>query len=144
MLRPSRRTAALGLLAAAGVLLMLAASPATAKRTKHVKEKMITAPTARTPTDKTDCIALSQAFYGHAKALARGTKQGIPREFIRVVTNLDEFCGEEDFEKARISIDWMDTCLNNFTKDYSFGFCSRNKSYFCAIDPQSDGCLASQ
>src|SRR5208337_1212761 len=139
MPRPSRRTAALGLLAAAGVLLMLAASPAMAKRTKHVKEKTITAPTARTPTDKTDCIVLSQAFYGHAKSLARRAKQSIPREFTRVVTNLDEFCGEEDFEKARISIDWMDTCLNNFTKDYNLGFCSRSKSYFCAIDPQSDG-----
>jgi hypothetical protein len=63
MPRPSRRTAALGLLAAAGVLLMLAASPATAKRTKHVKEKMITAPTARTPTDKTDCIALASLLW---------------------------------------------------------------------------------
>jgi len=144
MPRRSRRTVALGLLAASGVLLMLAALPAIAKRAKHVKEISIAAPTARTPTDKTDCIALSQAFYGHAKTLARRTKQSIPREFTRVVTNLDEFCGEEDFEKARISIDWMDTCLNNFTKDYNLGFCSRSKSYFCAIDPQSDGCLASQ
>jgi hypothetical protein len=111
---------------------VLAALPATAKRTKHVKDKTITAPTARTPTDKADCIALSQAFYGHAKTLARRTKQGIPRGFIGVVTNLDEFCGEEDFDKARISIDWMDTCLENFAKDYDLAFCSRSRSYFCA------------
>ena len=71
-------------------------------------------------------------------------KQTIPQEFERVISKLDELCGEEDFEKARISIDWMDTCLNNFTQDYNLGFCSRSKSYFCAIDPQSDGCLASQ
>jgi hypothetical protein len=144
-MRPgSPKTVALGLLAATAVFLMLNGSPATAKRAKHVKEKSITAPTARTPADKTDCIALSQAFYGHVKTLARRTKQSIPREFMRVVTNLDEFCGEEDFEKARISIDWMDTCLKNFTKDYESGACSRSKSYFCAIDPASDGCLASQ
>jgi hypothetical protein len=144
-MRPgSPKTVTLGLLAATAVFLMLNGSPATAKRAKHVKEKSITAPTARTPTDETDCIALSQAFYGHAKTLARRTKQSIPREFMRVVTNLDEFCGEEDFEKARISIDWMDTCFKNFTKDYESGACSRSKSYFCAIDPASDGCLASQ
>jgi short-subunit dehydrogenase involved in D-alanine esterification of teichoic acids len=64
-----------------------------------------------------------------------------PREFARVAANLDEFCGEENFEKARISIDWMNTCLKNFTKDYKLGFCSRNKNYFCAVYPQSEGCL---
>ena len=144
MPRSSCKEAALGLLAVTGLLLMLAAPPAMAKRVKHVREKPVTAPTARTPTYKTDCIALSQAFYGHAKTLARRAKQSIPREFMRVVTNLDEFCGEEDFEKARISIDWMDTCLKTFTKDYESGACSRSRSYFCAIDPASDGCLASQ
>jgi hypothetical protein len=101
-------------------------------------------PTVRTPVDKNDCVALSQAFYGQAKTVSRRAKQTIPREFTRVASNLDELCGEEDFEKARISIDWMNTCLQNFTKDYKLGFCSRNKSYFCAIDPQSDGCLQSQ
>ena len=53
-------------------------------------------------------------------------------------------CGEEDFEKARISIDWMNTCLANFAADYKLGFCTRDKSYFCAINPRSDGCLQSQ
>jgi hypothetical protein len=100
--------------------------------------------TPRTPVDKTDCIAVSQVFYGQMKTQSRRAKQGIPREFVRVVSNLDEFCGEEDFEKARISIDWMSTCLQNFTKEDKSGFCSRNKTYFCAIDPRSDACLQSQ
>jgi hypothetical protein len=100
--------------------------------------------TPRTPVDKYDCIAVSQAFYEQATSLSSRTKQAIPREFERVVSKLDEFCGEEEFEKARISIDWMDLCLKNFTKDDKSGFCSRNKNYFCAIDPQSDGCLRSQ
>jgi hypothetical protein len=51
------------------------------------------------------------------------------------------FCDGEDFEKARISIDWMSTCLENFTKNCNLGFCSRNKGYFCALDPQSGACL---
>jgi hypothetical protein len=97
-------------------------------------------PTARTPVDKHDCIALSQAFYQQAKSLSVRTKQTMPKEYERVASNLDEFCGEEDFDKARISIDWMDTCLQNFTKDYKLEFCSRTQSYFCAIGPQSDGC----
>jgi hypothetical protein len=117
-------------------------SSAAAKRKSSVaaKQESVT-PTPRTPVDKYDCIAASQAFYGQAKTLSRQSKQTIPREFERVASNLDEFCGEEEFEKARISIDWMNTCLQNFTKDYKLEFCSRNKSYFCAIDPQSDGCL---
>jgi hypothetical protein len=137
MSRHSRIAAALRLLAASGALLVLAASSAPAKQKPVV-------PTARTPVDKGDCLAVSQAFYRQAKIQSRQTKQSIPREFTRVASNLDEFCGEEDFAKARISIDWMDTCLKNFTKDDKQGLCSRTKSYFCAIDPRSDGCLQSQ
>jgi|SRR5215472_3524584 len=98
----------------------------------------------QTPTSKGDCIALSQALYRKAESLSKRTKQIIPREFARVAANLDEFCGEENFEKARISIDWINTCLKNFAKDYKLGFCSRNKNYFCAVFPQSEGCLQSQ
>jgi len=83
-------------------------------------------------------------LYRKAESLSKRTKQIIPREFARVAANLDEFCGEENFEKARISIDWINTCLKNFTKDYKLGFCSRNKNYFCAVFPQSEGCLQSQ
>ncbi len=56
------------------------------------------------------------------------------------MSNLDEFCGEEEFDKARITIDWMNTCLQNFTKDSKLGFCSRTQSYFCAIGPASEAC----
>jgi len=94
-----------------------------------------------TPTNKSDCLAVSQTLYRQAERLSKRTKQIIPREFAQVAANLDEFCGEENFEKARISIDWMNTCLKNFTKDYKSGFCSRNKNYVCAVYPQSEGCL---
>ncbi len=95
--------------------------------------------TPRTPVDKGDCISLSQALYKQAEAASRRSKQGVPKEFKSVASNLDESCGEEDFAKARISIDWMNTCLQNFSKDTA-EFCSRNKSYYCAINPQSEGC----
>src|ERR1700757_2828033 len=94
-----------------------------------------------TPTSKGDCLAVSETLYRNAERLSKRKKQIIPREFARVAANLDEFCGEENFEKARISIDWTNTCLKNFTKDYKLGFCSRNKNYFCAVYPQSEGCL---
>jgi hypothetical protein len=96
---------------------------------------------AHAPGSRKDCAAASKALYGQAEALAKRSKQIIPREFERVSSNLDDYCDEGDFEKARISIDWMNTCLKNFTKSYKLGFCFRNKSYFCAIDPRSDGCL---
>jgi len=100
--------------------------------------------TDQTPTNKLGCLAVSQTLYRQAQSLSKRTKQKIPREFERVASNLDEFCGEQSFEKARVSIDWMNTCLQNFTKDYKLGFCSRNKNYFCAVLPQSDGCLENQ
>ena len=100
--------------------------------------------TDQTPVNKRDCIAVSEALYDEAERLSKRTKQIIPREFARVAANLDEFCGEEHFERARISINWMNTCLNNFTKDYKLGFCSRDKNYFCAVYPQSEACLQSQ
>jgi hypothetical protein len=100
-------------------------------------------PEARTPVDKADCITVSQVYYERAQSLAVRTRHGIPKEFERVVSNLDQFCGEEEFDKARVSIDWMDTCLKNFDRDSELGLCSRNKSYFCAIDPVSDACRIS-
>ena len=99
---------------------------------------------AHAPASQKDCAATSKALYGQAEALSKRTKQIIPREFDRVSANLDDYCDEGDFEKARISIDWMNFCLKNFTRNYNLGFCARNKSYFCALDPQSGGCLQSQ
>jgi hypothetical protein len=98
----------------------------------------------RTPVDKQDCIAAAQAFYAQAQSLAGRTKQTVPQEFQRVVSQLDEFCGEEEFEKARVSIDWMNLCLQNFTADNKVEFCSRKEEYFCAVDPQSDACVTSE
>jgi hypothetical protein len=100
--------------------------------------------TDQTPTNKNDCLTVSQTLYERAEALSKRAKQSVPREFTRVASNLDESCGEEDFDKARISIDWLNTCLANYTKDYSLGFCTRDKSYFCAINPRSDACLQNQ
>jgi hypothetical protein len=101
-------------------------------------------PEVRTPVDKHDCIAAAQVFYGKAQTLAGQMRQTIPQEFHRVVSKLDEFCGEEEFEKARISIDWMNLCLENLTGDRRAEFCSNNKSYFCAIDPKASACITSE
>jgi hypothetical protein len=99
---------------------------------------------APAPISRKECAATSKALYRQAQALAKRTKQIIPREFDRVSANLDDYCDGGDFEKARISIDWMNTCLKNFTKNYDLGFCTRSKSYFCAVDPQSDACRQGQ
>jgi hypothetical protein len=107
------------------------------KRSVAAKQVPVTA-TPRTPLNKGDCIEMAQALYERAQALSRRKDQTIPQEFELVVSKLDEFCGEEEFGKARISIDWMHSCLQKFTKD----FCSRDKSYFCAIDPESEKCLS--
>jgi hypothetical protein len=117
-----------------------------AKKTKDKKDKEVTkeAPTPRTPVDKQECISISQAYYGRAKSVWRGTKQGIPNEFVRVISDLDQFCGEEEFEKARVTMDWMSTCMQNSSKDNQLGYCSRSWSYFCALDQQSEGCLQVQ
>jgi hypothetical protein len=114
------------------------------KSVASTKEEPRTIPQPRTPVDKQDCIAAAQAFYAHAQTLAARTKQTIPQEFQRVVIQLDEFCGEEEFERARISIDWMNLCLQNFTRNNKVEFCSRNEGYFCAVDLQSDACIMSE
>ena len=96
------------------------------------------------PTNQKDCAAMSKAIYAQAEALAKRSKVVIPREFVRVSADLDEACDAQDFAKARVSIVWMNTCLMNFTRSYKLGFCTRNKAYFCSVDPQSDGCLQGQ
>jgi hypothetical protein len=154
----THKTASLYFLAALGSLCVFATSPVAAKQSKHrshtpaTKHRSVTAPTKqspvistdRTPTNKNDCVAMAEALYEQAETLSKRTKHVIPREFTRVASNLDESCGEGDFDKAWISIEWMNTCLKNFTKDYELGFCSRTKSYFCAIDTKSEACLQSQ
>jgi hypothetical protein len=107
------------------------------------KEEPIAVPEPRTPGNTQDCIAQAQALYKRAETTAKRAKQSIPREFERVISKLDELCGEEEFDKARISLDWMHTCLQNFSKDSRGQYCSRTASYFCAIDGQSDACVIS-
>jgi hypothetical protein len=93
-----------------------------------------------TPRDKNECLAVAQTLNEQAKKLSQQTKRVVPREFARVASNLGQSCGAEDFQKAWISIEWMNGCLNNFTKDAELGFCSKNEGYSCALDPQSDAC----
>jgi hypothetical protein len=94
------------------------------------------------PNNSAECLRISKALYARAEQLEKRTKQVIPREFARVASNLDDFCQDVNFGKARVSIEWMETCLNNYTKDYKLGFCTRKREYFCAVFPDSDGCLA--
>jgi uncharacterized protein YsxB (DUF464 family) len=128
-----RLAAALGRLSVLPILCVVTQpKPASAAAAAHV------------PGSRKDCAATSKALHGQAEALAKRGKQIIPREFERVSSNLDDYCDEGDFEKARVSIDWMNTCLKNFAKSYQLGFCFRNTRYFCAVDPQSDDCLRSR
>src|SRR5262245_43959510 len=95
---------------------------------------------APAPTDTATCLRTNEELYKQAKRLKERTKLIIPREFARVNAALDDYCKAMEFEKARISIAWMETCIKNWRKPYSQGFCMRSKAYFCAIDPTSDAC----
>src|SRR6201999_3438099 len=111
-----------------------------AKREKEIasaKPEPVAILEPRTPTDKQDCIAVAQAYYGRAGTVFRRTSKGIPDVFIRVVSKLDEFCGEEKFDKARVSIDWMNTCLQNYSSDPKTAACSNSEGQFCAVAPQT-------
>jgi hypothetical protein len=126
-------------------LCVLANSSVVAKPAKNRSVVVPTAkqesvPTDRSPRNKDDCLAVAQTLNGRAKTLSQQTKRGVPREFARVASDLDASCGGEDFRKAWISIEWMNGCLKNFTKDYKLGFCSRNEGYSCALSPLSDAC----
>ena len=133
-------------LAVLSSLCVLANSSVVAKPAKNRSVAMVPTalPTHRTPSNQNDCLAVAQALNYKAKTLSKRTKQGIPREFTHVASDLDTSCSEQDFGKAWISIEWMNGCLNNFTKDYGLGFCSKNEGYSCAISPRSDACLDSR
>jgi hypothetical protein len=126
-------------------LCVLAISPVAAK---PAKDRSTVVPTPKqgpvrtdlTPRNRNECLAVAQALNEQAKKLSQQTKQGVPREFTRVASNLDHSCGAEDFKKAWISIEWLNGCVKNFTKDAELGFCSRNEGYSCALDPRSDAC----
>ena len=115
---------------------------------KPAKNRSVIVPTAKqapvctdlTPRDKNDCLAVAQTLNEQAKKLSRQSRRGIPRELTRVASDLNQSCGTEDFVKAWISIEWINGCLNKFTKDAELGFCSRNEGCSCALRPQSDAC----
>jgi hypothetical protein len=145
VLRNPRLASTRYILAVVCSLCVLAISPVAAK---PAKDRSTVVPTPKqgpvrtdlTPRNRNECLAVAQALNEQAKKLSQQTKQGVPREFTRVASNLDHSCGAEDFNKAWISIEWMNGCVKNFTKDAELGFCSRNEGYSCALDPTSDTC----
>ena len=142
---PEGSSIALCFLAALGSLCVLTISPVTAKPAKSrspVASSATQGPvrTDLTPRDKNECLVVAKTLNEQVKILAKRAKQRVPHEFTRVASDLDESCGAEDFDKAWVSIEWMNGCLNNFTKDVELGFCSRNEGYSCALSPQSDAC----
>ena len=60
-----------------------------------------------TPRDTNDCLAVARTLNEQVKKLARQTRRGIPPEFTRVASDLNQSCGAQKFKKAWISIDWM-------------------------------------
>ena len=116
-------------LAVLSSLCVLATSPVGARPAKNPSPvvpppKQAPVRTDLTPRDTNDCLAVARTLNEQAKSLSKRTKRAVPPEFTRVASNLDASCGEEDFRKAWISIEWMNGCLNNFVKDAELGFCS--------------------
>ena len=118
--RNSHKIATLCVLAAAGSSCALPTSSVMAKHRSVAKTaKQSVTPTDRTPADKKDCIAVARTLYGTRK-LYLSKRNRLSHKNLRALDR-------------RIS-----------QKITSWGFYSRNKSYFCAIDPQSESCLQSQ
>jgi hypothetical protein len=119
---------------------LVAAKPAKDRSVVVPRAKQGPVRTDLTPRNKNECLAAAQTLNEQAKKLSRQTKRAVPPEFPRIASDLDQSCGAEDFDKAWISIEWLNGCLNNFNKDAELGFCSRNEGYSCALDPGSDAC----
>jgi hypothetical protein len=90
------------------------------------------------PVSAAQCTQTSERLYAEAEQQEKRTRRPIPRDFARVAANLDEFCEQGDFARARVAIGWMRRCLADFMRDS--GSCTRNRAYFCATFPDSDGC----
>jgi hypothetical protein len=131
-------------LAALGTVCVLANSSAVARPAKNTPvappPKQGPVPTDLTPRNQDECLAVAKTLNEQAKKLSQQAKRGVPSEFTRVASDLNRSCSAEHFDKAWISIEWMNGCLNNFTRDAELGFCSRNEGYSCARSPQSDAC----
>ena len=111
---------------------MLAASSVGARPAKNTPvaspPKQAPVRTDLTPRDTNDCLAVARTLNEQAKKLARQTRRGIPPEFTRVASDLNQSCGAQEFKKAWISIDWMNGCLDNFTKDAELGSVQETKA----------------
>ena len=98
------------------------------------------AASAPAPSDTAACLRTNAALTKQAEGLQKRTRIQIPREFARVSANLEEYCQEKEFDKAHVSIEWMEICIKGYRRPYSEGRCTRSRVYFCAIDPKSDAC----
>jgi hypothetical protein len=96
--------------------------------------------TAAVPKNADECRRIASALEKRTDALHRRTRQVVPRELSRVAADLDDFCNEGTFDKAAVSIAWIENCLAHFTADYAKGFCTRKRAYFCAVYTDSEGC----
>ncbi len=100
---------------------------------------------AASPSDTESCLKTGERLSAWTEAQEKKDKKLIvPREFVRVSADLDDFCNDKEFEKARVAIDWMNNCIANYRKPYSLGFCQRNKAYSCFVRPDGDGCAKKQ
>jgi hypothetical protein len=126
----------------AGLLCLLGNSSVQARPAKNPPPPTKQAPvrTDLTPRNKSECLAVARTLNEQVTKLSRQTRRAVPQEFTRVGADLNQSCGAEEFDKAWISIEWMNGCLDNFTKDAELGFCSKNEGYSCALDPRSDNC----
>ena len=82
------------------------------------------------PATENECLAVVQTLNEQAKKLSRQTKEAVPQSLLGSQWTLSSHAA---LRRAWISIEWMNGCLNNFTKDAELGFCSRNEGYPCAI-----------
>jgi hypothetical protein len=120
------------------------AAPRTKSKTDAPTAGQASVPTDRVPADKNQCVAIARTLNDRVKTLARTTRRTIPQEFTQVASDLEQSCNSENFAKAWISIEWMNGCLEHFTKDAELGFCSKNEGYFCAVNPQSENCVSNR
>lgn len=95
---------------------------------------------AEAPKDKAARLRLNDALCEPVEALEKKTCVRIPRGFVRLSSNLDEFCNNKDFNTASVSVQWTETCLADWRNPYKVGYCSRDKKYSCAVYPHSEGC----
>jgi hypothetical protein len=121
-----------------------AAAPRTKSKTAASTAGQSSVPTDRVPANKNQCAAIARTLNDRVKTLARTTRRAIPQEFTQVASDLRQSCNAENFAKARISIEWMNGCLEHFTKNAELGFCSKNEGYFCAVYPESENCLGNR